>query len=363
VPSEEKPGGFAPPAPPSPSLAGPRDPRSAPAGRALGAPALEARQFSAWKSPLTAVAPFTVSIGNIAMGGRGKTPTAILVARLLLDAGERPAVLSRGYGRRYVEDGAVIVSDGERLCADLDRAGDEPMLIALAVPGAAVLVCEQRAIAAALARHVLDATALVLDDGFQHRSVARHADVVIVTPKDLYDQRLPFGRLREPVRALRRAHAVVIDGTLPDKLANNLPEVLRDRPLYSMRRFLGSPSPLERDRPWMSLPAIALAGIADPDRFATALRADGWSIAGLQTFPDHHRYRPEDLERVAAAARDAGVNAVVTTEKDAVRLLPLRPFPIPIASVSLDVALEPIGTAPAFRDWLLARKSEVREPC
>lgn len=305
-------------------------------------------------SPAT---PFTVSVGNLAMGGRGKTPTAIHVARLLLEAGERTAVLSRGYGRRYVEDGAVIVSDGERLRADLDRSGDEPALIALAVPGAAVLVCEQRAIAAALARYALGATALVLDDGFQHRSAARHVDIVIVSPADLSDRRVPLGRLRESVSALARASAVVIDGLLPGW---TVPDVLRGKPLFSLHRFLGPPSPLETDKPWLSLhgPALALAGIAQPERFTASLQADGWSIVGLQAFPDHHRYRLEDLERVAAAARDAGVNAVVTTEKDAVRLLPLRPFPIPIAAVSLDVTLEPIGPSPAFRDWLLLRKSE-----
>src|SRR5204863_5351833 len=100
-----------------------------------------------WK---TGTSPI-VSIGNIAMGGRGKTPLVAYVARLLVAAGERPAILSRGYARRVVEDGVVIVSDGTHLLADLDRSGDEPLMLARAVPGAAVLVCEQRAIAAALA--------------------------------------------------------------------------------------------------------------------------------------------------------------------------------------------------------------------
>jgi len=299
--------------------------------------------------------PFTVSVGNLAFGGRGKTPVAIYIARRLLEAGERPAVLSRGYGRRYVEDGAVIVSDGEGLCADLDRSGDEPRLIALAVPVAAVLVCEQRAIAAALAHHVLQSTALVLDDGFQHRSVARDLDIVIISMSDLQDRRAPFGRLRESTRALARASAVVIDGALPEGFAQTIPDVLRGKALFALRRSLGSALPLESNRPWLSLtgPALALAGIAQPERFTASLAAAGWSIVGLRAYPDHHRYTFEDLDRVAAAAREAGVNAVVTTEKDAVRLLPLRPFPVPIAAVPLDVALEPIGAAPAFGDWLI----------
>ena len=150
----------------------------------------------------------TISIGNLAMGGRGKTPMAIHLARLLLEAGERPAVLSRGYGRRYVEDGVVIVSDGAAIRADLDRSGDEPMLIALAVPGAAVLVSDERRLAAVLAERVLGTTVHVLDDGFQHRTMARDVDIVIITPGDLADRRVPFGgcgsrcgRWRAPTRS------------------------------------------------------------------------------------------------------------------------------------------------------------------
>jgi tetraacyldisaccharide 4'-kinase len=303
-----------------------------------------------------------ISIGNLAMGGRGKTPVAIHLARLLLDAGERPAVLSRGYGRRYVEDGVVIVSDGTAISADIDRCGDEPMLIAFAVPGASVLVSEQRAIAAALAEHVLHATVHVLDDGFQHRTLARDVDLVIISPDDLTDRRVPFGRLREPVRALARADAIVIDGEVPENFVRLMPDALRGKPLFALRRSLGPPAPLEPDRPWLSLsgPALALAGIAQPERFVKSLEAAGWSIVGLVAHPDHHSYRPRDLERLARTAHDAGVNAVVTTEKDAVRLLPFRPLPVPVAAVPLNVTIEPIDPAPGFRDWIVRRLAETR---
>ena len=98
-----------------------------------------------------AALPPVVSVGNLAMGGRGKTPVVAYLAKSLIAAGERPAILSRGYGRRRVEEGVVVVSDGEHLLADVDRAGDEPLMLARTVPGAIVLVCEQRATAAALA--------------------------------------------------------------------------------------------------------------------------------------------------------------------------------------------------------------------
>jgi hypothetical protein len=146
-----------------------------------------------------------ISVGNLAMGGRGKTPLVAYIASLLLEAGERPAILSRGYGRRRVEDGVVVVSDGVRLLADLDRSGDEPLMLARALPGVMVFVSESRTIAAALAGRVFGATVLVLDDGFQHRAIARDVDIVVVTPADLDDRRAPFGRLRESVSALSRA--------------------------------------------------------------------------------------------------------------------------------------------------------------
>jgi len=318
---------------------------------------------SAHRKPTPGVGfPPVISVGNLAMGGRGKTPVAILLARLLLEAGERPAVLSRGYGRRYVEDGVVVVSDGTRISADLDRAGDEPTLIALSVPGARVLVCEQRAIAAALAGHALHATVHVLDDGFQHRAMARDVDLVIVASGDLADRRFPFGRLRESVRALARADAIVLDGDPPPGFERALPDAVHAKPWFILRRRLGAPAPLEPDRPWLSLtgPAIALAGIAAPERFVTSLETAGWAIAGLVAYPDHHQYTRRDLERVARAAHDAGVNAVVTTEKDAVRLLPLRPLPVPVAAVPLEVNLDPLAPAPPFRDWLLGRLAQGR---
>src|SRR5262249_1625803 len=160
-----------------------------------------------------------------------------------------------------------------------------------------------------------------LDDGFQHRQAARHVDLVIVTADDLSDRRLPFGRLREPVSALARAQAIVFDGFPPASMPPEIAGIVDQKPLYSLRRTLGEPVPLEPDRPWLSLggPALALAGIAEPSRFQSSLMAAGWSITGLAAYGDHHRYTGRDLAAIAQKAHDAGVNAVVTTEKDAVR--------------------------------------------
>jgi tetraacyldisaccharide 4'-kinase len=297
-----------------------------------------------------------ISVGNLAMGGRGKTPVVALVTRQLLEAGERPAILSRGYGRRRVEDGAVVVSDGVHRLADLDRSGDEPLMLARLLPGAAVVVCEMRAIAARVAERRLGATVHVLDDGFQHTSMARDTDIVIVAPADLRGRRLPLGRLRSSVRSLRRADAVIVDGAADDPIREAIRAAASPATpaIFRLHRSLGEPVAMEPERPW---PAgrgrvVAMAGIAEPARFAHALRDAGWDVAQTVAFGDHHRYRRRDLDTVAAALHATGAIGVLTTTKDSVRLLPFRPLPVPVAAVPLEVTIEPSAT---FAEWLIGR--------
>ena len=304
-----------------------------------------------------------ISVGNLAMGGRGKTPTVAAIAQLLVAAGERPAILSRGYGRRAPLEGVVVVSDGTHLLADVDRSGDEPLMLARALPGAAVLVCDVRATAAALAERALGCTVHVLDDGFQH-PIRRDVDIVLVAPDDLTARRLPFGRLREPVTALARAAAVVIDdgGASDEAHAATVREIARVSPqarVFRLVRTLGQvldfDGPADFDR---GKPVIALAGIANPERFARALVDAGWIVADLVAFPDHHRYRARDIGRIADAARATNASAILTTEKDGVRLRPLRPLrtPVPVGIVPLDVHIEP-----DLLPWLAERLAAVRE--
>lgn len=274
------------------------------------------------------------------MGGRGKTPLVAYLASRLIRAGERPAILSRGYGRRQVEDGVVVVSDGLHLLADLDRSGDEPLMLARAVPGAIVLVCEQRAIAAAMATNTFKASVILLDDGFQHRSMRRHVDLVIVNAEDLAARRLPFGPLREGPGALRRASAVVIDGEMSSLQRKSLPV-----PAFSMTRTTGQPVMLEPGSHSVSLQAgakvVALCAIARPERFAQTLQSAGFTVTKSIAFRDHHQFSAKDVAAAAAALRQTGASAVVTTEKDAVRLLAFRPLAVPVAYVPLSVSFEP----------------------
>ncbi len=302
-----------------------------------------------------------ISVGNLAMGGRGKTPVVALVTRQLLAAGERPAILSRGYGRRRREDGVVIVSDGRRRLADLDRSGDEPLMLARMLPGAAVLVCEVRAVAARLAEQSMGVSVHVLDDGFQHTSLRRDTDIVLVTPADLAGRRLPFGRLRSSVRALSRAAAVIIDGPDSPEIRRAIERAARPAQpaVFVLHRALGAPVAVEAERPWLDGqgPVVALAGIAEPTRFFAALRGHGWDVVQTLAFGDHHRYRARDLARLADAVGRSGATGVLTTTKDAVRLLPLRPLPVPVAAVPLEVAVEP---AAEFAAWLQGRLAEAR---
>lgn len=295
------------------------------------------------------------------MGGRGKTPVVALVARLLASAGERPAILSRGYKRRQPDDGVVIVSDGVRMRADLDRAGDEPLMLARLAPGAAVLVCDVRATAAALAERILAVTVHVLDDGFQHRALRRDIDLVLLTPEDLEDRRLPFGRLRSPVTDLALADAVILDAPESAPAAVAVRRHLRDPgiPIFTLDRSLGAPEWIDGDRFQIGAqtPVFALAGIAAPHRFAAALVHAGYHVVGGQTFRDHHQYDRRDVKTIHDGMRASRASVVLTTQKDVVRLLPLRPLPFVVAAVPLDVAVEP---AEAFRDWLLSRVAGAR---
>jgi tetraacyldisaccharide 4'-kinase len=275
-----------------------------------------------------------VSIGNIRVGGSGKTPVALWLASEIAKGGAPTAIALRGYGGSLSGRGGVV-SRGDGPIVSAREAGDEAYLAALRAPaGVSVHVGADRV--GAVRRAVLEgARAVVLDDGFQHRRLRRDCDVVLVCPDDLAPgtRALPLGPLREPPTALRRAHIVAgLAAEWRDR--QGAPDVLFDALPGGLVGVDGAPSPPEgRDRR-----AFAFAGIARPERFLRTAADAGFDVVGARLFPDHHRFAARDLAAVAEAAARCGAELLLTTEKDLVRLGAVRNFP-PIFAIRLHMRI------------------------
>lgn len=317
------------------------------------------RWYAARASRTSHLSQPVISIGNLCVGGTGKTPAAACIARLLLDHAEHPAILSRGYARRKASPGVTVVSDRDRVLADVAHSGDEPMLLARALPGVPVFVCPDRYLAGRQAETQFGATVHLLDDGFQHVRLARDVDLLLVDESDLDDRVLPAGRLREPITNASVADAVIVPGA-SEREARTIAERLGVHQAFAMSRALGSLSMLRTadTRPPEGAPLFAVAGIARPERFFDDLRAAGLNVVGSMVFGDHHAFTPEDVGRIGAAARSSGAVLVVTTEKDAVRLEEMALPAIPFAAVPLQTRIEP---ADAFASWLMGRLALARQ--
>ena len=299
-----------------------------------------------------------ISIGNLSVGGTGKTPLVSLVTEWLLARRERPAILSRGYGRTVREVGAIVVSDGERVGADLDRAGDEPLMLARARPGAIVVVSEDRHLAGVLAERRLGATVHILDDGFQHVSLARDIDVLVTSAGEISGGRvLPFGRLREAAGAAARAHVVVVVEADEDA-ARSEAWSLGISQWVAAKRRLAAPYWLRPADTSPSPRIVAIAAIGDPSQFFSGLGEAGWDVARTFGFGDHHRYTARDISAIAEAVRAAGADLVLTTEKDAVRLEPLGELPFSWLAVPVTLELSPKETLFETIDAALSRARE-----
>jgi tetraacyldisaccharide 4'-kinase len=241
-----------------------------------------------------------ISVGNLSAGGSGKTPFVILLGELLKSRGIRFDVLSRGYGR---QTRGVLLVDPGGLPRDF---GDEPLLIARRLQ-APVVVGEDRHEAGRFAESRFGAQIHLLDDGFQHRGLARDFDIVLVTPEDARDRLLPAGRLREPLRSLQRADAVVLaSGASPESFP------LAGKMAWRVRRGIVA----------QNVPArpVVFCGIARPRNFLLQLRAAGIDPVAEAFFRDHHAYSEKDVRELLQLAQRSEAGGFVTTEKDAVNL-------------------------------------------
>ncbi|HWG21160.1 MAG TPA: tetraacyldisaccharide 4'-kinase [Terracidiphilus sp.] len=349
--------------------------------------ALRERRLATGREPARRLRHPVFSIGNLSTGGTGKTPFTIALAQALTARGFSVDVLSRGYGRSS-RAAARVRPEGTA-----EEFGDEPLLIARRA-GVPVYVAPERHDAGVLAEQASQSASIsdfqaqssqglkpesllsslcgatevaplralpvrspfsgassapegspaihILDDGFQHRQLHRDIDIVLLNRADWHDRLLPAGNLREPLASIRRAHILAIPATEPG-LEAELRAWGWTGPLWFLHRRMEIP-PIDG-------PVLAFCGIARPDQFFEGLQSAGVPLAARRAFPDHHRYTSHDLDRLTSRARAAGAVALLTTEKDAIRLAPLQSsLPVLIATLRTE-----IEDQPAALDWLIGR--------
>jgi tetraacyldisaccharide 4'-kinase len=290
-----------------------------------------------------------VSVGNLTLGGSGKTPTVELVVRTLRELGAAPAVISRGYGRQ--SRGVRVVADRDGVRADARTAGDEPRLLAERLPGVVVVVGENRYEAGRVAVEAHGATALVLDDGFQQRTLAKDLEILVVQAGAPWGNGrvFPRGMLREPLAGLARVDAVVVtnpaDAGRVDAVAATVRRFNPRAPVLAASYH--HPEAVEtrggRRAPVTELAGrrlMAFAGLGSPQGFADTLDAAGVRRAGLAEFPDHHWFTAADLRELVRDAQAAGAEGLITTEKDWIRLRDLPPPPLPLWVLPVRLVLE-----------------------
>lgn len=286
-----------------------------------------------------------ISVGNLVVGGTGKTPLVIYLARLLARRGRAVAVVSRGYGRR--SRGTVAVCAGDRPLVRWEECGDEPYLTALLTKGVGVVVAGRRANGIQYAVEKLGADVILVDDGFQHVELERDLDILAVdsTHPVGNGHLLPGGVLREHPLGVLRADLLVatradgVDGA--GAVERTLGALVPDRPVVTTRMKPAelwdvSTGNAVRIGEFRKLGAFALSSIANPHDFEETVESIGINLVSRLAFPDHHDYSESDLALIDAAARAAGAGVIVTTEKDAVRLARWRPQ-VPLVALGIEL--------------------------
>lgn len=309
-----------------------------------------------------------VVVGNLTVGGTGKTPVVECFARTLRDRGRKVAILSRGYKSRKEpgwkkawrwlthadEPPPRIVSDGERVLLDSDEAGDEPFMLASNLPGVVVLVDKNRVKAGTYAIRKFGVDTLILDDGFQYLRLKGRLNLLLIDKTNPFGNQhlLPRGILREPIGHLRRASYIFLtksDGVADESLLemirtyNPSAEIIEcsHAPQYLRRVGGGDPNLPETEAlSFLEGKCVAsFSGIASPEGFEGMLRHHGAEIRYNHRFLDHHRFHPSELQRIYDAAAEAGLDCIVTTEKDAVRLPAEIDSKLPIYFLRLEIKI------------------------
>ena len=299
-------------------------------------------------NPRSTLPCHVVCVGNLTLGGTGKTPLVGEIARRLMTRGKKIAILTRGYARarKNFRSGLVIPPHAPPDLSPFDF-GDEPALLHRLVPQAPIVIGADRARSGKIAIRRFSADTLILDDGFQHFALARNADLVCVDSlRELSRERLfPRGYLREPFGALRRASAFLLTrcnlGSFADANEAFLRVIAPSRRIFRVDFVadeLRAVGPADDKRAPDSLKGVnvaAFCGLAQPDSFYRSLRLLGARPVFTQNFPDHHDYSEADLRSLASEARQSGADILVTTDKDAIKLQTLRPCEFPLWSLGI----------------------------
>lgn len=301
-----------------------------------------------------------ISVGNITVGGTGKTPTVEFLARQLNNRGYKVAILSRGYKGKKTSE-INIVSDGKNIYLGPDESGDEPYMLAKKLKNIPVLVGSNRYKLADYAVKNLGINTILLDDGFQHIQLKRDLDILLVDGKKGFGNgyTLPRGPLREPVSSIRRAALTMItkaDGDTEEikkQLEQEHPSIKIIKSTYKPKSLKSVLDPREKELSDMKGKNIfTLSAIANPSYFSMLIKSLGGVITGESEFPDHYSYTLNDMETVIEKAKKAGADYVVTTEKDAVKLEKLS-FSADLPVYFLEIGLDLLGREEEFINSVL----------
>jgi tetraacyldisaccharide 4'-kinase len=308
-----------------------------------------------------------ISVGNITVGGTGKTPLVQWLARRLADGGRTVCILSRGYRRENPKQ-QIVVSNGETILSDVAHSGDEAIMLAQSLIGKSAIVCDADRVAGAnWAVDHLHSRVLLLDDGFQHRRLARDLDIVTVDASNPFgnERLLPAGILREPIKNLERADCVLLtrsaglDPELIDRIGGltkapifqSCTRIERFRALHSRHSVPDASS--------INTPVAAFCGIGNPRAFFSQLHGSALDVRHEAAFRDHHKYSQTDIDQITDKARRNGALALITTAKDAVKLESLS-FELPCYVADIEIELSDETKLLELVERAIARKTNAR---
>ena len=344
----------------------------APLGGLYGA-VMKARRvlYQTGRFPVHKLGVPVISVGNLTTGGTGKTPLVEWIGNELAQKGRRVCILTRGYGRRS-SGTRVVVSNGSEILLDADRAGDEPLLLAESLKGRAAVICDaDRVSAAHWAVENLKSDVFVLDDGFQHLSVARNLNIVTIDATNPWGNRrlLPVGILRERPAELARADCIVItragDSDQTRELQREINKLSGDCPIFRSRMTLRGLREVARcESPTVTnelqaRSVAALCAIGNPESFFSLVRRSGYNLCHAQAFRDHHIYTQAEIDRVVRQSITLGAQILLTTAKDEVKLRPLD-FALPCYAVDIAIEIENKEKLIALIDQAILKKNEKR---